>query len=764
MGDIKLSSEFNWGPVKTGMEQMRAFVGQTTAGIQRQITNMFTPTGVGGLLSIGFFEQGITKLVDYGARVFDLGKRFAVSTTDVQIFGNALEKNGSTAERGAAALNRLELAQSKALGGNNDMLQSFANLNITLEDLQTLSPVELLTKIGASSMNAADMVKILGKNGTELRETLRQMADGTINLTKAIDPEHIAALKKAQNAWIEFKETALVKAGGALADLYEGWKKFAALDPGKVNVGPGPVVSKAALDALDQRNISMTEYVRQVQELQKIESGKYSTLNRSPIGPSPSGGPLGGPAAGSAITGAEDVGEAASRAGGAGAANLEDRIAKLREEHAQQSLSDQEKLNQLNAEAHELYYAQGTDQKAILAYLEKQKEIDTLTAKIDKDQADAQKKIDDAREKAAQQAEAELDKETRANRLAQLKLQYGDQIGQAMENQLEVSDELADVQKRIDGAYANDDKKTAAILENLKAQLLVEQGIRTEETQRVVQLAAEEKARKAIEDQRKADEVNRQIDASRINVLRMQGASDEADALELQIRYEDEIQKAVDAEIEARAKNDELTAQTNEKLVEQLQLEEQIAQTQQSAQKMQQLATGLSGYAGNILSSSGYKELAAKYGGRVAFATLNPADPANIMGTDPYTGKVDPAKVAYYVGYFDQLTQGGTKSLGFYQAAGVDAQARLIAQIQGQKANAAALQANLIASQQRATEDYNLMHGIYGAVMPLMPTQPAAPVSFDQAIAMFGSYFPQYASLLTSIDKKVTLPPGTPLL
>src|ERR1051325_7337496 len=118
MGEIKLGAEFNWGPVKTGMEQMRAFVGQTTAGIQKEIAGMLTPTGIGGFLSVAFLEQGITKIVQYASKIFDLGQRFAVSTTALQQFAGAAEKNGVSLDNVALAFNRLDIASSKALGGN----------------------------------------------------------------------------------------------------------------------------------------------------------------------------------------------------------------------------------------------------------------------------------------------------------------------------------------------------------------------------------------------------------------------------------------------------------------------------------------------------------------------------------------------------------------------------------------------------------------------------------------------------------------------
>ncbi|HEX7517781.1 MAG TPA: hypothetical protein VF345_10915 [Chthoniobacterales bacterium] len=168
--------------------------------------------GVAGL------EQGIAKVVEYGARVQDLSERFNVNAESLQRLGNAAELHGSSLEGVAKGFNRLEIAQSRALGGNDVVTESFAALGITLDDLKSLTPEEIMMKIGKSSMNAADMVRVLGRSALDLRPTLSGLADGTIEYGKAIAAIDIKNLKEASDLWKSWGQGFTVSSGAYLGE------------------------------------------------------------------------------------------------------------------------------------------------------------------------------------------------------------------------------------------------------------------------------------------------------------------------------------------------------------------------------------------------------------------------------------------------------------------------------------------------------------------------------------------------------------------
>lgn len=163
--------------------------------------------GLGGLLSVGAIAATVKGLTDYSARIYDLGQRFGVSTDAIQHFGNAAEKNGSSLEAMTMAFNKLAISRSKALEGDQELVTAFQRLGISIMDLTKLKPEELMKKIGASSLNAAETVKVFGKNALEIRPTLAGIADGTIEIGDAINGIDIERLKKADTEWKKLLES-----------------------------------------------------------------------------------------------------------------------------------------------------------------------------------------------------------------------------------------------------------------------------------------------------------------------------------------------------------------------------------------------------------------------------------------------------------------------------------------------------------------------------------------------------------------------------
>lgn len=164
---------------------------------------------------VAVVERLVSSAVEYGAKIYDLGKRFNVSTDSIQKWGNAAELVGLDLESMTMGFNKLEISSSRALAGQQQQIDAFAHLGVTVADLKSLSPEEILTKIGSSSMGAADMVAVFGKTALSLRPVLEQVADGTIKLGNAIDKNVIKKLKEADDELKKFGQE-LTILGGAL--------------------------------------------------------------------------------------------------------------------------------------------------------------------------------------------------------------------------------------------------------------------------------------------------------------------------------------------------------------------------------------------------------------------------------------------------------------------------------------------------------------------------------------------------------------------
>lgn len=731
MPDIELGGGFSWGSIRSGMEQMRSFVRQTTTGIQGDVAKMFTPAGLGGLLSVAFIERGISSVVEYGAKVSDLARRFAVSSTDIQQFGNAAEKSGASMESVAMGFNRLDVSRSKALGGNKQLIESFANLGISAEDLQHLSLPELMLKIGASSMNAADMVKILGRNGTELRQTLQKLADGTEALSAAIDPEHIKAIKRADDAWKMFTENARAYAGNTIGPLTDFWKLISG------QAGPGGIDPKL-LEANQERlsKLGPLEHARQMAELEKIQQGKYDQYQK-PIGPE-----MPEPGAAGSGAGSQDVESLLAGGGGDAAArkaeSLRDKIAKLEEEHMAKQRTDQEQLNALLAKNVELYKAQATvgdDDNATLearqAFLENQVAVDTLTAKMAKDKLETDSKITAEREKAGAEADQQLAKAKAGNEVLQLELAGQHDLAEQKKIENEYDEKIAKAQKDLETANEKGFTDVADTNQKLIEQLTLEKQNAVAATQKA---QAEKAAAAATElhnqDLKEAEQLHRQdVEGAQKTLadLREQRAENEqlkaghtqiAQEMRDEYAWQAKINDATQAANDAWEKMNEAytegktllgdqyaeLAKINEATARELDLQKQISAQLENqnrwAKGMQDLANNLGSAAeAGVDFTGGLGKDPRVLAAMTAGFTLSPY--ALTKARDPNTGQIDINKLISAMIEYDAKTAHGTKNLGFMDQANIDALDREFARLQTQQGLDATRQGLAFASQQR---------------------------------------------------------------
>jgi hypothetical protein len=206
-------AQFASKTVTHGDQASKGFVSSFKAGLGSLGTNLTQ-----ALAAVGLGAE-IKQVVEYGSKIQDLSDRFGVSAVNLQKFGNVAEKNGASLEAVAKGFRFLEVNQSKALGGNEAMVQSFAALGVSAQELRSLSPEEIMLKIGSSSLNAADVVKVLGKSALELRPTLAGLADGTLKFGDAISGINISKLDQANDTFKHLKETVTIFVGTVIGSF-----------------------------------------------------------------------------------------------------------------------------------------------------------------------------------------------------------------------------------------------------------------------------------------------------------------------------------------------------------------------------------------------------------------------------------------------------------------------------------------------------------------------------------------------------------------
>lgn len=194
-------------------------------GLERAQKAAMSFQGVLGAVFTGFAAYGIGEyaksVVEYADTVADLSQRTTVLTTAIQKWGAAAETSGSSFEGMAKGLQKMMVSQQQAIGGNDEMQEAFAGLGISLEDLRSLKPEQLLEKIAKSNLNLADASKVLGKSAIELVPTLREVAAGTAELGAAMSPEEIARLAEISDKIKDIAHSIRIGFGASMVQAIE---------------------------------------------------------------------------------------------------------------------------------------------------------------------------------------------------------------------------------------------------------------------------------------------------------------------------------------------------------------------------------------------------------------------------------------------------------------------------------------------------------------------------------------------------------------
>ena len=165
--------------IRMGMDANAFNRGLQSAKVQAKALN----SALGGLgMSIGVasLTAMAAKAVEFGSKISDLSTRLGISTDALQEFDFAAKMSGSSLDEFVGGLQKLAKAQADALGGNEETINSFAALGVSVEDLKTKRIEDIFKQIGRSVRDAsdvqlvmADAMKVLGKASGPILAAMR---------------------------------------------------------------------------------------------------------------------------------------------------------------------------------------------------------------------------------------------------------------------------------------------------------------------------------------------------------------------------------------------------------------------------------------------------------------------------------------------------------------------------------------------------------------------------------------------------------------
>lgn len=179
---------------------------------QSSVTSFAKQAGsaLAGAFAFNKIIQGFSTAIEKADQLQDIAEKFGVSASKLQLLGNAASVFGSGIEQVSAGLNKLSLAQQKALAGDKGLQGSFQEVGLSLDELRGMKPEDILLKISDSFASGANegrqfiiVNELLGKAQSDLIKVLNQGSDAIIKQGESmgvLTDDQIASLSEMSDA------------------------------------------------------------------------------------------------------------------------------------------------------------------------------------------------------------------------------------------------------------------------------------------------------------------------------------------------------------------------------------------------------------------------------------------------------------------------------------------------------------------------------------------------------------------------------------
>jgi len=257
-------------------------------------------TALAGAFTFTKIIQGFSSAIEKGDQLQDISEKFGVSASKLQLLGNAASVFGSDLDQVSAGLNKLSLAQQKAISGESGseaLVETFAEVGISMEELKSMTAEDIFLKISDSFASGANdgrqfiiVNELLGKAQTDLIKVMNQGSVAIIEQGTAMgvmSDQTIASLSAASDSIKKFQSLLSLGFGTAAARIMgavEAYGRFAAIKPlikffdetkaqptAKKSIREGDLPDKAALQK-QQKEQEKTAKEEATQELKLIEA------------------------------------------------------------------------------------------------------------------------------------------------------------------------------------------------------------------------------------------------------------------------------------------------------------------------------------------------------------------------------------------------------------------------------------------------------------------------------------------------------------
>ena len=177
----------------------------------------------------GSIFEGLKGAIEKGGMLGDLAEKFGIAGSSLQKLGNSASLSGSSVEDVAAAMNKAAIKAQEAVSGNEALQASFAKIGLTVADLASASPEQIMMAFADAMANGsiqgqefALAVELMGKSATNLLPMLSQGSAAINAQGEAMgvwSDKTIANLKAADDQIKQLQNTFTIIFGGIASSI-----------------------------------------------------------------------------------------------------------------------------------------------------------------------------------------------------------------------------------------------------------------------------------------------------------------------------------------------------------------------------------------------------------------------------------------------------------------------------------------------------------------------------------------------------------------
>jgi hypothetical protein len=215
MADLQASIGLNRSDFEAGLSSLKSQVSNFSSEIKGILA--------GGFAAGSIFE-GLKGAIQKGGMLGDLAEKFGIAGSSLQKLGNSASLSGSSVEDVAAAMNKAAIKAQEAVGGNEALQASFAKIGLTVANLASASPEQIMMAFADAMANGSIKgqefslaVDLMGKSATNLLPMLSQGSAAINAQGEAMgvwSNETIANLKAADDQIKQLQNTFTMVFGG----------------------------------------------------------------------------------------------------------------------------------------------------------------------------------------------------------------------------------------------------------------------------------------------------------------------------------------------------------------------------------------------------------------------------------------------------------------------------------------------------------------------------------------------------------------------